>query len=255
MTAAPHKATAPEWKAVQRDTLRTAELPEGAEIHVRVAGPFVRSLALLFDLIIILLGMVLVAVCADFLLVPVFGANVAEGVNMLGMFFLMWFYFVIFETGKHGASPGKRRNGLRVCQLSGAPVTLTQSITRNFIRFVDFLPALFGVGFIAMLCNRNFQRLGDIAAGTLVVYTEERTATIASLNDIAPTPPAVPLSRDEQLAILGFADRRARWSAERSDELARNLDALTNNAPTGDADNRTDAILGVASWIQRSRQS
>ncbi len=90
-------------------------------------------------------------------------------------FLLIWCYFALFEAFWHGQTPGKRAMQLRVIKDAGRQVTLFESLARNLLRVVDYLPSLYLTGVIAMLCNQRNKRLGDMAAGTIVVH-ERRDA-------------------------------------------------------------------------------
>ena len=95
---------------------------------------------------------------------------------VLLIFLMNWGYFVLFEAFWHGQTPGKRVMKLRVLKDSGRSITLFESMTRNLVRLVDSMPNFYVIGLIAMLCNRQNKRLGDLAAGTIVVHerTEEQ---------------------------------------------------------------------------------
>jgi uncharacterized RDD family membrane protein YckC len=80
-----------------------------------------------------------------------------------------WGYYVFFEMLWNGQSPGKRWVGLRVIRGDGTPITLSESLIRNLARLVDFLPAAYGIGIVTMFIDKQSRRLGDLAAGTLVV--------------------------------------------------------------------------------------
>ncbi|HEY3475334.1 MAG TPA: RDD family protein, partial [Anaerolineales bacterium] len=80
-----------------------------------------------------------------------------------------WGYYIFFEMLWNGQSPGKRWVGLRVIRADGTPITLSESLIRNLARLVDFLPAAYGIGVVTMFIDRQSRRLGDLAAGTLVV--------------------------------------------------------------------------------------
>ena len=84
-------------------------------------------------------------------------------------FCLNWGYYAVFEALWKGQTPGKRWAGIRVIKDSGRPITVFEAISRNLIRFVDFLPLFYGIGVITMLLNQKHRRLGDYVAGTLVV--------------------------------------------------------------------------------------
>ena len=89
-------------------------------------------------------------------------------------FLLNWGYFTLFEAFWNGRTPGKRVARIRVIQQSGRPIGLFESMARNFIRYVDQIPLFYAVGVIAMFSTRQHQRLGDLAAGTLVVRDREQ---------------------------------------------------------------------------------
>ena len=99
---------------------------------------------------------------------------------MLVMFSLNWGCYIFFELLWNGQSPGKRLVGLRVIGNDGAPIGLPESAIRNLVRIVDSLPALYGVGIVFMFIDTKARRLGDLAAGTLVVY-DKGTISLESL--------------------------------------------------------------------------
>ncbi|RZK99577.1 MAG: RDD family protein, partial [Rubrivivax sp.] len=146
------------------DTLYTAETPEGIALSLRPAGVMSRSWAYLIDAGIRLLIFFFAALLAR----PLGG--VGSAFLMVLYFALEWFYPVVFELTKTGATPGKRMMGLQVVMDSGLPVTPAASVTRNLLRAADFLPLAYAAAMLSMLTRRDFKRLGDLAAGTLVVY-------------------------------------------------------------------------------------
>ena len=89
---------------------------------------------------------------------------------ILVQFLLFWGYFSLFEAFWNGQTPGKRLLKIRVIEDSGRPITLFESLARNLLRVIDMLPSIYLVGLVAMLCNRQGKRLGDLLAGTLVVH-------------------------------------------------------------------------------------
>ncbi len=86
------------------------------------------------------------------------------------VFLIIWGYFALFEAFWQGQTPGKRVMKLRVIKDSGRQITLFESLARNLIRFVDYMPSFYLAGVITMLCNRRNKRLGDLAAGTMVIH-------------------------------------------------------------------------------------
>src|SRR6185369_2193079 len=126
---------------------------------------------------------------------------------------LEWLYPIVFELLPGAATPGKRVFGLQVTMDSGLPVTPAASVTRNLLRAADFLPAAFGAGLLSMLLRRDFRRIGDIVAGTLVVHCDE-VRLHGALPQAEPLAPRVPLVRAQQVAILRLAGRAARLTSE-----------------------------------------
>lgn len=84
-------------------------------------------------------------------------------------FAIIWGYYILFEWLWHGQTPGKRVAGIQVVGNAGTPPGFTSVAIRNLVRIVDFLPFAYAVGLVTMFCNRQARRLGDYAAGTLVV--------------------------------------------------------------------------------------
>jgi len=228
------------------DTLQTVELAEGMEIHLRTAGPFLRFIAFLLDCLV-KFAILLVLFLGVSLIVPALGGNVAEALRLLGAFFVWWFYDVIFEVSPWGATIGKRALGLRVVDEAGGGIRLGPSMIRNFIRQVEiWIPFLPLIAFF----NPRFQRLGDLAAGTLVVYSRPR------IDPVIPGPPPlekvpvnITLSREEEAAILSFRYRSGGWSEARRMELANHLAKLTGEVgPKG-----VSRVMGMAHWLEEQR--
>ncbi|MDB5804601.1 MAG: transporter [Betaproteobacteria bacterium] len=216
------------------DTLRRVPTPEGIELSLRLAGPVPRAYAFATDLLI--RGAILLALIQ---VVAIFGRS-GTGPGLILFFLLEWFYPVAFEIWWNGATPGKRAFSLMVVNDNGTPVTVGASVTRNLLRIVDFLPMLWAFGLISMLFSRDFKRLGDLAAGTVVVY-RDRVRMRGALPDVPPLMPAFPLSLAERRAVLNFAERHALLTEERADEVASHAGPLVGN-------NRVPArvILGIA---------
>lgn len=211
------------------DTLQPVELADGVEIHLRVAGPAARSMAWLLDFIIFA---VLLAVLGLILLLvnSAIGEQVASGIFLLCMFLLSWFYNVFFEMGARAATPGQRTMGLKVSSVSGAPVRLPQSIIRNLLRVIDFMPAGYLFGLLCCFFNRRFQRLGDLVADTVVIHAEAKDEKPPPQVNTEPLTPPQALTRAEQAALLEFLERAPSWSDARKVELTDLLEPLTGRA-------------------------
>lgn len=237
--------------SVPVDTLQTIELADGVEIKLRVAGPAIRSLAWSIDTCIAIACYIAAGIVMGIL--GVFGMeNVWEGVLLLFMFVFNWFYNVFFEMTRHGATPGQRFMGIKVASVNGGPVRLPQSLIRNLLRFIDFMPACYLFGFLSTLCNQRFQRLGDLVADTVVVYGDPKPSKQLRIQINAdPQPPSIPLSRPEQAAILQFVERAPLWSDDRRIELANLLSPLTG--ATGEEGLRRLCAIGL--YLRQGRTS
>jgi uncharacterized RDD family membrane protein YckC len=224
---------------VPLDTLYQAETPEGIALALRPAGLVARSLAWMIDFAI-RLGLFL----GGMIVLQALGGIGAAALLLL-WFLLEWGYPVAFELSRSGATPGKRVMGLQVVMDSGLPVTPGASIVRNLLRAADFLPFLYTFGCATLLLRSDFKRLGDLAAGTLVVYSESVTLH-GALPAAEPLPPARPLSRAEQAAVVAWAGRGSRLTPARFEELAELARGIAP-APAGAP--AAPRLLGVAHWL------
>ena len=195
------------------DTTYDIAMPEGVELRLPLAGLAPRALAWLVDAAI--KSGVLVVASAILGALGAFGS----GLYFLLTFVILWFYNVGFEVLCHGATPGKRYFDLAVMNANGTPVGWSGSVVRNLIRVVDILPGCYAFGCASVLVSGKFQRLGDLAAGTVVIH-RPRTPSASRPTPVDPLPVDVPLSREEQQAIVDFRERVSRLSPERAEELA-----------------------------------
>ncbi|MGD0731723.1 MAG: RDD family protein, partial [Terracidiphilus sp.] len=151
-------------------------------IEAPLAGIGSRFIALLVDYLI-LGGIALALSILDLLLVAinVFSPKIfqwAYAFRLLIVFAVYWGYFTLFEAYWNGRTPGKRVARIRVIQRSGRAIGLFESMARNLLRIVDQIPFCYAVGVISMFVTRQHQRLGDLAAGTLVVRDREEEAPL-----------------------------------------------------------------------------
>ncbi|AIG02607.1 membrane protein [Pseudomonas fluorescens] len=207
------------------DTRYQIETPEGIDLPLRPAGLIPRALAFGFDLGLrgLILGILFIVLA--------FLGNLGIGLGSILLFLVSWWYMVLFEVLNQGSSPGKQIMGLRVVQDDGTPIGWSASLIRNLLRFVDMLPFGYFLGAISCLQHPHFKRLGDIAAGTLVVYREQPLAR-PHLPQAAALRLPFALELNEQRAILGFAERQGELSAERAHELAAILATPLQVSPT-----------------------
>jgi uncharacterized RDD family membrane protein YckC len=221
------------------DTARAVPTPEGVELSLRLAGPVARALAWVIDLVlrIIVFGVLGIATGA-------FG-KLGFALLLLLWFALEWLYPIVFEVWLGGATPGKKSLGLLVLHDDGTPVQLPASVVRNLLRAMDFFPALYGVGLLTMMLNADFKRLGDLAAGTVVVYREP-AGRYAAMPAAEPLAPPLPLSPADQRTVLDFAARAGQLNAERAQELALLAPQLTG---TQDGALALQRLLSIANFL------
>lgn len=160
-----------------RDTVRLYS-PEGVEVRLEVAGLGRRILAAVVDAALHWLAVAAVLAGLFFGLTALFpgllepvdptsGFVLAAGILFVALLF--YGYYLFFELAWHGQTPGKRLLGLRVVAAGGLPAPPAAIVIRNLLRAVDALPSAYAVGFASCLLTAHRQRLGDLAAGTIVV--------------------------------------------------------------------------------------
>lgn len=214
--------------------------PEQVDLEYEVAGLGSRFIAILLDSLIQLA--VMLAVVAVFALGAVLlgamardlvGANstafgvVGIALAVLLFFVVTWGYFIFFELVWNGQTPGKRAAGIRVLTTRGEPITLTHAFVRNLVRIVDSLPTSYMLGVAVMLATRRAQRLGDLAAGTMVVK-EHRASAPQTLEALPPEQAlapqqAVAFTREDVALARDFLLRREALPAEQRRILAREI--------------------------------
>jgi uncharacterized RDD family membrane protein YckC len=150
------------------------ETPELVAIQMPLAGIGSRFIALLVDYLIWIPAILLVGKIFSVFLPSLTAFNHlseqwAIAIYLFLIFLFNWGYFTLFEAFWNGRTPGKRVARIRVIQRSGRAIGLFESMARNFIRYIDQIPFFYAVGAIAIFATRDHQRLGDLAAGTLVV--------------------------------------------------------------------------------------
>ncbi len=224
------------------DTLYHVNTPEGISLRLSPAGPIPRMLAWLID-ILIRFGINIVIYSA-----LAFLGKTGLGIALILSFLLEWFYPVYFELYKDGQTPGKKTFNLYVTMENASPITPGASIIRNLLRFVDFLPLFYGFGFISMMLNKRFQRLGDLVASTVVLHKALEYPAVKDV-EIDPIAPPVALKLNEQQALIRFQQRTPYLTKERADELAGHTGILVENGKEGAV-----KLLGMANWIMGARK-
>ncbi len=227
------------------DTLVGVETPEGVRLVLRPAGPVARGMAFLLDAGLRTLGYGVVLIPIGMTL-----PDLAVAATFLVLFVGEWFYPVLFEVYGRGQTPGKRATGLRVLHEDGSPIGWPASLLRNLLLAADFMPGTYAVGLVSCAASRGFRRLGDHAAGTLVVHDAALGPADRPPSELPPAPPPWPLALEEQRAVVAFAERAGRFSPARADELARLSGALVEGG--GGAPERPSRRLRrLAAWLTR----
>ena len=219
--------------AAPLDTDVAIETPEHIVFHHRLAGPARRGVAYVLDLV---LCYGIVFVIGIIVLLSFYGdvtsgevsdsAKAGGGIVLLALFAAQWLWFVIWEATR-GRSPGKQWLGLRVLAENGRPIGWRAAALRNLLRAADALPTGYLVALASMAISSRFQRLGDLAAGTIVVVPERVSAATAielsppaHPKELATLPDDVSLDADEREAIELFLRRRHTLGRAREHELA-----------------------------------
>jgi uncharacterized RDD family membrane protein YckC len=206
--------------------------PEGVTLEVTLAGVGSRFVAGVIDQ---LLRWSLLAALVALMAVLEVNLSGADGLSGAGtvavivaIFFVQFGYDVLFEMLASGRTPGKRWTGLRVVKMGGTPIGFLASCLRNIMRIVDSLPGFYLVGILSVMFTANNQRLGDLAAGTIVVRERRQTTTLPP-SQPAPAPADSALydvsavSAEELATVRRFLDRRATLTPEARDRLARDM--------------------------------
>jgi uncharacterized RDD family membrane protein YckC len=198
---------------MESDDFLNIQTPENVVFGYEVAGIGSRFLAAMVDTILIVIAEFILFFVLALALRGMGGVDEISpwiaAVGGLLAFAILWGYYIVFELAWNGQTPGKRWAKIRVIRTDGMPITLAESVIRNLVRLVDFLPASYGVGVVTMFVNEQSRRLGDLAAGTVVV----REQTAVSLDT---------LSKPATIHLHGFraptAEERAAWPLERLTE-------------------------------------
>jgi uncharacterized RDD family membrane protein YckC len=224
----------------QLDTRVLIVTPENIAFEYRLAGPFQRLPAYLIDLV---LRTLVLGVLAFALVVVGWGTGLI-GLGMAGWLVLWfvsdWLYGGLFEAFWNGQTPGKRLFRLRVLTVEGQPINAMQAVLRNVLRAVDAQPVLplsteFATGFhllglVAAAASGRLQRLGDLAAGTMVVVEQPqrlpdlvRLEIPAVVGLAARLPSNVVVSRSLARALAAYVQRRPQIRLERLSEIAQHV--------------------------------
>jgi uncharacterized RDD family membrane protein YckC len=205
--------------------------PENIAFRYQVAGPFRRLPAYLVDLAIRGALVLAVSLVAVFTFGPAGLPGEAFALVLVFWFLLDWFYGGVLEAYWNGQTPGKWLLQIRVLSIDGQPINGLQAVLRNVLRVVDQQPVFFSlVGLVTAMMNDHFQRMGDLACGTMVVVDEPRWFHgVIRLNDpgtirlAGQIPPSFQAPRTMVRALARYVQRRMSFPPMRRLEIARHL--------------------------------
>jgi uncharacterized RDD family membrane protein YckC len=247
----------------------TIETPEQTALDFAVAGIGSRFLAIAYDAIIQFLIGLIVGIGGFMALAGISTAApkaaVWGGAVLMLFYFLLYFgYYAMFEIMWNGQTPGKRKVGIRVIKDSGRPLTPAETIGRNLMRIVDWLPFLYGVGMVSAFMTKGNKRLGDLVVGSLVV----RETALAELKPIWQTAPSATapivtssgplgagrLTTEEFALIESFLSRRAALDLGVRNQMSSAILRRIRDKLTLPADNSLsgEKILEALSYERRA---
>jgi len=247
---------------VQSDERLKIDTPEQIALELPLAGIGSRFLAVAIDTV--LQAALYLAGILTFAVGPRIGGGLPAVVQAMGpalsilfTFCVYWGYFAFFEIIWSGRTPGKRVAHIRVIKESGRPINVYESIGRNVLRAVDFLPVMYGLGVVVMILNRQSRRIGDFVAGTVVVYDTVTGGLApdwhAAPGSAAPNAPLTRVTAEELRLIETYLQRRSDLDPlvrdAMAEQIARRITEKTG--ATREPDQSLDDFLeGVARHVR-----
>jgi uncharacterized RDD family membrane protein YckC len=216
---------------VELDERVTLPGAEGIDLDLVLAGIASRAAALVLDLVVqaLLIGALAIGVTG-------LSENVAVSILAVGSFGVWFGYPILLEAFAEGQTVGKRALGIAVVRTDGTPAGFLAAAVRGVVKVIDLLPGVGTVGLVSMVATKRCQRLGDLAAGTLVVRRAARPQAVAGgpvgfdavASGYAPPPgtetwDTTGLSLEELAAIRAFLDRRAQLDPGQRALIAQTL--------------------------------
>jgi uncharacterized RDD family membrane protein YckC len=251
------------------------ETLEHGELRFQLAGIGTRMIAFLIDKFVQiggLLGIVLILAILLFLTGQMdrFIEILSEATQSLGLWLIaiaIFFYgivtigyFVFFEYFWNGATPGKKSQKIKVIRKDGRRMSFTNSVVRNALRIIDVLGEVYPVGLIVMFCDFRNRRIGDFAAGTLVVRDDERfvpaiskmpaeAAETFEMNSLAAR-----MDAEDYLLVAKFLSRRNELDLQHRKQLAMNISMrILKRTTTLEQDFNHEAFLENIEVLYRQR--
>lgn len=241
----------------------TISTPEGVQLELTVAGMGSRIAAATIDFI--LEAIVLIVA---FLALSAGAFAGADGTLVIGFYALLGFliffgYPIVAEAMWEGRTIGKALIAMRVVRTDGGGIGFLASLIRNVLRLIDFLPSFYGVGLVVAMVSEKGQRLGDLAADTMVVKVRSsarRKEAGRAFRMQLPAPASVPwdvsaVTTDELATLRHYAERRSSLDADQRARLADTLYGTVKNkvVATSQVSSKEGFILQVIAEKDRNR--
>ncbi|HEX4077100.1 MAG TPA: RDD family protein [Candidatus Acidoferrales bacterium] len=244
----------------------TIETPEQTALEFPLAGIGSRFLALALDMLLQTAGFCILLIvfaisAASFSLFSRAAGVWTIAILVFVLFSLQFGYFALFESLWNGQTPGKRWTHLRVIKDSGRPISAYDAILRNLLRTVDALPTMYAAGLVTMLISRENKRIGDYAAGTVVIHEKpligvgsiwQQSATQAQPPAAGPVPH---LSVEELQLVEAFLDRRGSLEPHVRSAMAHQIADRLGERWSIPAEARPDAEKFLEAAAEQRRQT
>lgn len=210
--------------------------PESIELRYELAGIGSRFLAVAIDLVLQLIMMALIVWgfywigshapkntthAPDSL-----ATNIGIALIIFIIFVVFFGYFILFEAFWNGQTPGKKALGIRAVRDGGYPIDFTASLVRNLIRVGEMIFGFYAIACVVAVFSPMNKRVGDLAAGTVVVRESKMDSPTAFLKEMREEPvyaSTAYVSGEERALIKRFLERREALSAHRRAELAEQI--------------------------------
>lgn len=227
------------------DTVSLVETPEGTDLQAEVVGIVPRALAYCIDFLVRFAAISVLSILISLLGMGLGGA----GLMLIVYFLLEWWYPVIFEVYRGGQTIGKKSMGIKVVNDDLTPIRMGASLTRNLLRVADVFPLFYVTGTISIMTTQRFQRLGDLAANTIVVYEHDQRYDVSQLENVKSVAPSAQLNEELQIAFINFALNRGGLSQARQAEIAEIIRPRLSERATDSVAH----VRGIGKWLLGSK--
>lgn len=240
------------------DDRKTIQTAEGLDLDLTLAGLGSRIIAATVDVILVAVLVFAIAFGVSQLALGGNGGILFQALATIGVTAIVMGYLVGFEGWNEGRTPGKRMVGIRVVTTSGDSIGFLAAFLRNLLRVIDFLPLMFVVGAASILLTKMNQRVGDIAANTLVVRDRLPHLERAEIDDVEWNTTELwdvaKVTSEDVDVIRRFATRRRSIPSDRTAQIALHLAAKIRPKVDGaDTDTMTDEQFLLRVLAQKLR--